>query len=272
MLSSQRRPRSSTALVIVIFAIVSLGLFHPEVYGQEAASPPLGEEAEGSAAEQSTESTDIGIGWLEGVLAVMIFFYLVQTAFCVRLSQATYPNDATNRSSRSLWHLVMQDMESQYTVIAFIIMAFFIPLAFGAVPDIADLVGNKDNPTSSGIIGDAAVKIVVTALTVLITIELMHLANAPGHALWQRMLVVALSLDIITIIILTVFSAPVKADPSSLTLLMISLVGGSALVSSLLIVVFVRELSAFGVMRRQTELLRQAGDGQRMGRDDDESP
>ena len=161
-------------------------------------------------------------------------------------------------------------MESQYTVVAFIVMAFFIPLAFGAVPDIADLLGKGSG--SNDIMRDATVKIVVTALTVLITIELMHLANAPSHPLWQRMLVVALSLDIITIIILTVFPEPAKGDPGSLTPLMMSLVGGAAFVSSLLIVVFVRELSAFGVMRRETELLPKAGDEQRMGGDDDESP
>ena len=209
--------------------------------------------------------------WFLIFLGVMIFLYIGQFGFCFRLAKLTRAEGSTRKSDPTIWQSLRKDVESQFSIWAFVIMAFFIPFMLGIVPDVALLSGellrgSRQIPSSAvdaqelaGMTARVVYGISVTVLTVLITVEFTYLANAPDQRIWQRMLVVALALDIITLIILSYFIFDPEQFPRELgavTLLMIGSTGFFAFLSSFLIIICVRELGLLSLQKLESRLSR----------------
>ena len=79
--------------------------------------------------------------WFLILLGVVIFLYIGQFGFCVRLAKLTRADGSTRKSDPTIWQSLRKDVESQFGIWAFVIMAFFIPFMLGIVPDIALLSG-----------------------------------------------------------------------------------------------------------------------------------
>ena len=267
-----------TIRVTIIFLVFVLALSTLTARGQNSsqfANPVQTKDASSDNLSSDLQSTSIvktpsadqkaeAKMWFLILLGLMIFLYIGQFAFCVRLAKLTRDDDSTRKTDPTIWQSIKKDVESQFGVWAFVIMAFFIPLMLGIVPDIAILSGellrgsnqaanfNGQELAMSGISARVVYGISITVLTVLITVEFTYLANSPNQRLWQRMLVVALALDIITLIILSYFIFDPKHFPRDLgrvTLFMIGFTGCVAFLSSFLIIVCVRELNALNLLK-----------------------
>ena len=206
-----------------------------------------------------TEASDVHV-WFLSTLGVMIFFYLGEVAFCYRLGQKKY-----EAHESSIWESMSKSVESQFGVWSFIIMAFLFSFMLGAVPDIANLVkavlsetADDGTPSVASDITPEVVYTICTAiLTVLITVEFTYLSNSPEQRVWQRMLVVALALDIVTLIVLSLFVFDPSFRSSGLGVVSLSIMAlttTSALLSSFLTVACVRELNLLDVQAMEDEV------------------
>ncbi len=210
----------------------------------------------GEIGSTSKESPEVKI-WFRVVLGVMIFFYFGETAFCISLGRQSH-----DTYEISLIGSIFETTESRFGFWAFIIMAFLCPFMLGTVPDIAttirELVKAESLPSDLGPSTPHVLYTICTAiLTVLITVEFTYLSNPPDNRVWQRMLVVALALDILTLIVLSLFAF----DPSHraktlgpISLSTMSLATSFALVSSFMTVACVRELNNLNLKTMKAQL------------------
>ena len=216
--------------------------------------------------------------WFLIILGVMVFLYGGQFLYCLKLARLTRADQATGRRAPTVWDSLWKDVEAQFGTWAFVIMAFVIPFMLGIVPDIATLSGQlfREVPSPDGANGSAISKagitaevvygIAITVLTVLITVEFTYLANVLNQRIWQRMLVVALALDIISLIVLSYFvfdPKHVTHELGGVTILMIGATALSAFLSSFLIIVCVRELGTLNVRAMEAKLSKTAGSRRR---------
>ena len=216
------------------------------------ADEPIQERTSNTGTMDRSEPQDKNNEWDEAeiwfvlFLSIMPLCYFLQAGFCVRMAKDTkLPKYYSRAKNLTIWRSLWKDDKSKFRIWSFVIMAFFFPFMFGIVPDIVSELGDTRSDTD-GITARNIYKICIAILTVLITVEFTHLANAPSSQIWQRMLVVSLAFDIITLLILTYYfmgSVDPHLNSGPTTLGLMTVVNLFAFISSFFIVVCVRELT-----------------------------
>lgn len=178
--------------------------------------------------------TEAGNGAIIGVLTVMFVLYYTQAIVAGLMARKTKFNGA------SVWN-VFGSMRFWPAVIATLIL----PLALSWIPSIPQI--------HNGYVGPKILEVIlytgsVSLLAILITIEISLLFNnrfSDEYLEWRHLLVAALSLDIISIFIFTVFIGdPLDWEHFEASALSSSLFMGltffGALISSFMVIMVIR--------------------------------
>ena len=162
------------------------------VHAQSTANP--GDEV--APSEEDTETTT-GTIPLTPILETgfLVFIGLMVALYTIQI------RNCWNLATPGVWGDMWRDTEQHIGVWLFLVVVFFLPLVFGIAPEVLMLA----HDATDRVLYFARLQYgaYIATLTVLVTVEFTYLADLPDSVPWQRLLFVALTLDVVTLFALT---------------------------------------------------------------------